>query len=93
MLENVRYLQGFPFVCRINVMDPDPNEQVYAMAIEELAGLEVPPRAHYLRTMALEMSRLTSHLAWLWAYGNELGFDRSGTGAWCSAITSSICLT
>lgn len=78
MLENVRYLQGFPFVCRINVMDPDPNEQVYAMAMEELAGLEVPPRGHYLRTMALEMARLTSHLAWLWAYGNELGFDTIG---------------
>jgi NADH-quinone oxidoreductase subunit D len=78
MLENVRYLQGFPFVCRINVMDPDPNEQVYAMAMEELAGLEVPARGHYLRTMALEMSRLTSHLAWLWAYGNELGFDTIG---------------
>lgn len=78
MLENVSYLQGFPFVCRINVMDPDPNEQVYAMAIEELAGLEVPARAHYLRTVILEMSRLTSHLAWLWAYGNELGFDTVG---------------
>jgi NADH-quinone oxidoreductase subunit D len=51
MLENVTYTQGFPYVCRINVMDPDPNEQVYAMAIEELAGLEVPPRAQYLRTM------------------------------------------
>ena len=78
MLENVSYLQGFPFVCRINVMDPDPNEQVYAMAIEELASLEVPLRAQYLRTMILEMSRLTSHLAWLWAYGNELGFDTIG---------------
>lgn len=78
MLENVGYLKGFPYVCRINVMDPDPNEQAYAMAIEELAGLEVPPRAQYLRTMILEMSRLASHLAWLWAYGNELGFDTVG---------------
>ncbi len=78
MLENCTYTQGFPYVCRINVMDPDPCEQVYAMAIEELAGLEVPPRAQYLRTMALEMSRLSSHLLWLWAYANELGFDTIG---------------
>jgi len=78
MLENVTYTQGFPYVCRINVMDPDPNEQAYAMAIEALAGLEVPLRAQYLRTMILEMSRLTSHLAWLWAYANELGFDTIG---------------
>jgi len=78
MLEDSTYIQGFPFVCRINVMDPDPNEQVYAMAIEELSGLEVPPRGQYLRTIILEMSRLASHLAWLWAYANELGFDTVG---------------
>ncbi|MEA3356680.1 MAG: NADH-quinone oxidoreductase subunit D [Candidatus Bipolaricaulota bacterium] len=78
MLEDSTYIQGFPFVCRINVMDPDPNEQVYAMAIEELSGLEVPPRGQYLRTIILEMSRLASHLGWLWAYANELGFDTVG---------------
>jgi NADH-quinone oxidoreductase subunit D len=74
MLENVTYIQGFPFVCRMNVLDPDHNEQVYAMAIEELSGLEVPPRAHYIRTLVLEMARLSSHLMWLSSMAGSLGF-------------------
>ncbi len=74
MLENVGFLQGFPFVCRINVMDPDHNEQIYAMAIEELAGIEVPPRAHYIRTLVLEMARLSSHLLWLNGMAGAMGF-------------------
>ncbi len=74
MLENVGYLQGFPFVCRMNVMDPDPNEQAYAMAIEELAGIDVPPRANYIRSLILEMSRLSTHLLWLNGMAGAMGF-------------------
>ncbi len=74
MLETVGYLPGFPFVCRINVMDPDHNEQIYAMAIEELAGIEVPPRANYIRTLILEMGRLQSHLLWLNGMAGAMGF-------------------
>lgn len=74
MLENVGYLQGFPFVCRMNVMDPDHNEQAYAMAIEELAGIEVPPRANYIRTLILEMARLSTHLLWLNGMAGAMGF-------------------
>lgn len=74
MLETVGYLPGFPFVCRINVMDPDHNEQIYAMAIEELAGIEVPPRANYIRTLILEMGRLQSHILWLNGMAGAMGF-------------------
>jgi len=78
MMEYRSWMQNFPMCCRINVMDPDPYEMVYAMAVERLCGIEVPPRAHYIRTIVLEMSRLTSHLAWLWAFANMLGFDTPG---------------
>lgn len=78
MMEYRAWIQNFPLVCRINVMDPDPYEMIYAMGVEELAGIEVPERAKYIRTIVLELSRLASHLAWIWAYGNSLGFDTIG---------------
>ena len=81
LMECRTYMQNFPLVCRLNVMDPDPKEMVYAMAVEDLAGLEVPPRGHYIRTIVLEMSRLASHLFWLWGFGNLLGFDTVGQWA------------
>jgi len=78
LMEYRTYMQNFPLVCRLNVMDPDPNEALYAMAVEDLAGLEVPDRARYIRTVVLELSRVSSHLLWMWAYGNLLGFDTLG---------------
>jgi len=75
LMEYRTYAQNFPLVCRLNVMDPDPNEALYAMAVEDLAGLEVPERAQYIRTIMLELSRMASHLLWMWAYGNMIGFD------------------
>jgi len=78
LMECRTYIQNFPLVCRLNVMDPDPNEALYAMAVEDLAGLEVPERAQYIRTIVLELSRISSHLFWMWAYGNMLGADTLG---------------
>jgi len=81
LMEYRTYMQNFPLVCRLNVMDPDPNEALYAMAVEELAGLEVPDRAQYIRTIVLELSRISSHLFWAWGFGNLLGFDTFGQWA------------
>jgi len=81
LMECRTYIQNFPLVCRLNVMDPDPNEALYAMAVEDLAGLEVPERAQYIRTIVLELSRISSHLLWMWAYSNILGFDTLGQWA------------
>jgi len=81
LMEYRTYMQNFPLVCRLNVMDPDPNEALYAMAVEDLAGLEVPERAQYIRTIVLELSRISSHLFWMWGFGNLLGFDTLGQWA------------
>jgi NADH-quinone oxidoreductase subunit D len=49
------------------------GDYLAATAIEELAKLEVTPRAHMLRTLALELNRLVSHLFWFGDLGLELG--------------------
>jgi len=75
LMELRTWIQNFPMVCRINVVEPDSMEMIYSMAVEKLAGIEVPERAHYIRSIYLEMARVGSHLFGLWAYANMLGFD------------------
>jgi NADH-quinone oxidoreductase subunit D len=41
--------------------------------VERLLGLEIPPRAAYLRVLISELNRLSSHLVWLGTSGLELG--------------------
>lgn len=78
LMENRLWIQNFPLVCRICVPEPDINEQCYAMAIEELAGIEVPERAQWIRTLVLEMARLAVNLM---AFGGQAGTIGLGTGA------------
>ena len=75
LMEYRTWIQNFPLVCRINVVEPDHIEMIYAMAVEKLAQLEVPQRAHFVRSIYLELARVQSHLFGLWAYANMLGFD------------------
>jgi len=75
LMEYRTWIQNFPLVCRINVVEPDHMEMVYAMAVEKLANIEVPERAHWIRSIYLELARVGSHLFGLWAYSNMLGFD------------------
>ena len=43
------------------------------MAIEKLAGIEVPLRAQYIRVMFDEITRILNHLLWLGAHGLDIG--------------------
>jgi NADH-quinone oxidoreductase subunit D len=58
LLERRLFIQGFPTCIRMCVAEPDSNEYIFARAIEELSGIEVPEAALWLRTLALEMARL-----------------------------------
>jgi NADH-quinone oxidoreductase subunit D len=62
LMEQRLWIQNIALVPRICVPDPAPMEVCYALAVEELCGLEVPERAQWIRVMQLEMSRLAAHL-------------------------------
>ncbi len=47
----------------------------FCRAMEQVLGLQVPPRAHYVRTIVAELERLHSHLLWAGVAAHELGFD------------------
>ncbi len=73
LMERRRYIQCFPIVCRICVPEPDFNEYLLATATEDLAGIEIPEKAKWLRALVLEMGRLTGFLLWLGGQAGSLG--------------------
>jgi len=44
-------------------------------AVENAAGIDVPERAHYIRSIIGELERIQSHLLWAGVAAHELGFD------------------
>ena len=72
-MERKKWVQNLALIPRVCVVDPDPNEVAYCQAVEELLGAEVPVRARYLRTITLEMSRLTSFLMGMGGVGGAIG--------------------
>jgi len=46
----------------------------YCQALEAIAGIEIPPRAAWLRALCLELERIANHLGDLGALGNDAGF-------------------
>lgn len=55
---------------------------VFARAVEQIAGLQVSQRAHYIRSIACELERIHSHLLWAGVGAHELGFDSLFFLAW-----------
>jgi NADH-quinone oxidoreductase subunit D len=62
LMEGRLWIQNLAITPRICVPDPVPMEVSYSLAVEDLCGLEVPPRAQWLRVLQLELSRLAAHL-------------------------------
>ena len=80
LMERRKYIQCFPIVCRICVPEPDYNEYLFATAVEELAGIEVPERGQWIRTFVLELMRVASLTMGL---GGQAGSTGLGTiGQW-----------
>ena len=49
------------------------NNLCYALAVEKLLGLEIPPKAQWLRVMMNELTRINSHLVWLGTHAMDIG--------------------
>ncbi|MFI5362560.1 MAG: NADH-quinone oxidoreductase subunit D [Elusimicrobiota bacterium] len=62
-----------PWTDRLNYVSPLINNVGYALAVEKLAGIEVPERGQYIRVIACEISRVTDHLTCVGASAMELG--------------------
>jgi NADH-quinone oxidoreductase subunit D len=73
--EQRTYVQDVYLVERICGICSTSHSTAFVQAVEEIAGLEVPRRALYIRTIIAELERIHSHLLWLGVAGHEVGFD------------------
>jgi NADH-quinone oxidoreductase subunit D len=73
LAEHKTFLQSVPYMDRLDYVSMMCNEHAYVMAIEKMAGIEVPLRAQYIRVMFDEITRILNHLLWLGASGMDLG--------------------
>jgi NADH-quinone oxidoreductase subunit D len=73
--EQRTYIQDIYLVERVCGICSHSHSTAFVQAVEEIAGLQIPPRAASIRTLIGELERIHSHLLWLGVAGHEVGFD------------------
>jgi NADH-quinone oxidoreductase subunit D len=67
------YQQVVPLTDRIDYLCPLTNNLCYCLAVEKLLGLEIPPKAQWMRVLLNELTRINSHLVWLGTHAMDIG--------------------
>ncbi len=67
------YQQVVPLTDRIDYLCPLTNNLCYVLAVEKLLGLEIPPKAQWMRVLMNELTRINSHLVWLGTHALDIG--------------------
>lgn len=73
--EQRTYINSLYLIERICGICSHSHATAFLQCVEEVAGLQVPKRALYIRTLVAELERVHSHLLWLGVAGHEIGFD------------------
>ncbi|HKS70421.1 MAG TPA: NADH-quinone oxidoreductase subunit D [Ktedonobacterales bacterium] len=73
IFENRPYMAGPRYIDNADYLSPMLNEICYAAAVEQIAGIEPPRRAQYIRLIVGELERIASHLVAIGTYGLDLG--------------------
>jgi NADH-quinone oxidoreductase subunit D len=71
--ESLGWHKFFPHTDRLDYVQPLMNNIGYALALEKLGGIEVPPRAKVVRVLLMELSRIMAHLIYIGTLGIDLG--------------------
>ncbi|MCL2817357.1 MAG: nickel-dependent hydrogenase large subunit [Clostridiales bacterium] len=80
--EERTYIQNLYILERVCGICSHSHATVFLQAVEELAGVSIPRRASYIRTLFGELERLHSHLLWLGVAAHEVGFDTMFMYTW-----------
>jgi NADH-quinone oxidoreductase subunit D len=73
LAEERNYVQIVTLTDRLDYVSSMINNQAYCLAVEKLLGVEPPPRAKYMRTLAAELQRVASHLMGIGFFLQDLG--------------------
>jgi len=62
LIEYKTYLQAVPYFDRLDYVSPMCQEHAFALAVEKLLGLKVPPRGQAIRVLFSEITRILNHI-------------------------------
>jgi NADH-quinone oxidoreductase subunit D len=73
LAESKNYRQIIPLTDRLDYVSAMNNNFAYVLAVEKLAGIEIPERAEYIRVIMSELQRIVSHLLGIGSFFNDMG--------------------
>ena len=73
LIEYKSYLQALPYFDRLDYVSMMAQEHTYSLAVEKLAGINIPLRAQYYRVIFLEITRILNHLLAVGCHAMDVG--------------------
>lgn len=75
LMQRREWVPAVTLVERVCGICSNVHTMTFCRAAEQIAGIEVPPRAQYIRTIVAELERMHSHLLWAGAAAECIGFQ------------------
>ena len=73
LMEYKNYMQGLPYLDRLDYVSMMAQEHCFSTAIERLSGTIVPVRSRYIRVLMLEITRILNHLMSITTHAMDVG--------------------
>jgi NADH dehydrogenase I D subunit len=73
LMEEKTFVQGLPYLDRLDYVSMMAQEQTYSLAVENLLKCSIPTRAKWLRVLFVELTRLLNHLLAIGCHALDVG--------------------